>query len=543
MNSSDVKNLPAGRACLHAVGVSKNDLAKPFVAVVNSFNEVCPGHVHLRELVEEVKRGVRDAGGVPLEFGVIGVCDGIAMGHDGMRYSLPSREIIADSIEDMVRAHGIFDGLVILPACDKNAPAQVMAAARLDLPTIAVTAGPMKPGVVAGKEIDISQSFAARTQFAKGKISEAEYDEIVCSACPGAGSCAGLFTANSMACVIEALGLTLPGCATVHALDERKRKIAYASGKKIVDLIRKKLNVRKILTKKAFENAFAVDMAIGASTNTVLHLPAIAEETGLSFDLKKINSISKKTPNLVRVSPASSQHLSDLDRAGGIPAVMKELSKKKLLDLDALTVNGKLRDAIASFSSSSDLSIIRPISNPYSKTGGLKILWGSLAPAGAVIKESGVSSDVARPFKGKAIVFDSEEAVTKFINTKSIQPQSVIIIRYEGPKGGPGMREMLYPTSGITGLGLDSVVALVTDGRFSGATKGLCIGHVAPEAADAGPIALVKNGDEIVIDLDAGKIDLLVPAKELAARKKKWNPVSKPVPQKGVLANYRRSLG
>ncbi|MFA6048811.1 MAG: dihydroxy-acid dehydratase [Candidatus Micrarchaeia archaeon] len=542
MTPLEVRNLPAARAALHALGVSKEDLQKPFVAIVDSFNEVCPGHLHLRGLAAEIKRGVRAAGGIPLEFGAIGVCDGIAMGHDGMRYSLPSREIIADSIEDMVRAHGIFDGIVIVPACDKNAPAQVMAAARLDLPAIAVTAGPMKPGKVAGKEVDIAAAFAADAQRARKTISEAQYEEVVCNACPGAGSCAGLFTANSMACVIEAMGLTLPGCATAHAVDDKKGKIAFESGQKIVQLIKGKVSARKILTRKAFLNAFAVDMAIGASTNTVLHIPAIASEAGVEFDLDEINRISAKTPNLLKLSPAGPHHMSDFDAAGGIPAVMKELATLKLLDESALTVNGALREVLKGLSGTRDSAVLRPASNPYSKRGGIKVLRGNLSPEGSVIKESAVDASVPRRFVGRAIVFDAEEDATKYIKTKTVAPNSVIVIRYEGPKGGPGMREMLYPTSAISGLGLDTKVALITDGRFSGATKGLCVGHVAPEAYAGGVIALVKTGDSIAIDLEKQRLDLLVPAKEIAARKKKWKPVEKKVPLRGVLANYKRSL-
>ncbi len=540
MTPLEVRNLPAARALLHALGLRKEDVSKPFVAVVNSFNEVCPGHLHLRELVAEVKRGVRDAGGVPLEFGAIGVCDGIAMGHEGMRYSLPSREIIADSVEDMVRAHGIFDGIVIVPACDKNAPAQVMAAARLDLPTIAVTAGPMKPGKAGGKEIDIAAAFAVDAQKARKTISEEQYEEVVCNACPGAGSCAGLFTANSMACVIEALGLTLQGCATAHAVGEKKGKIAFESGKKIVELVKKKVTARKILNRRNFLNAFAVDMAIGASTNTVLHIPAIAQEAGLEFGLDEINKISAKTPNLLKLSPAGVHHMSDFDSAGGIPAVMKELATLKLLDEEALTVNGRLGDVLKTFSGTLNEQVIRPSSNPYSARGGIKILRGNLAPQGSVIKESAVDASVPRRFVGKALVFDAEEDATKHIKEKSVAPNSVIVIRFEGVKGGPGMREMLYPTSAIAGLGLDTKVALITDGRFSGATKGLCVGHVAPEAYEGGLIGLVKDGDEIAIDLEKQVLELLVPEKELAARKKSWKRVEKKIPERGVLANYKR---
>ncbi|MFQ5406118.1 MAG: dihydroxy-acid dehydratase [Candidatus Micrarchaeia archaeon] len=541
MKPSNVKKLPAARALLHALGLQENEIEKPFVAVVNSFNEVCPGHLHLRELVNEIKKGVKEAGGIPLEFGAIGVCDGIAMGHAGMKYSLPSREIIADSIEAMVRSHGIFEGLVIVPACDKNAPAQAMAAARLNLPTIAVTAGPMKPGKVSGKEVDIVSAFAADAQKAKKTITQEQYEEIVCNSCPGAGSCAGLFTANSMACVIEALGLTLKGCATSHALDGSKKTIAFESGKKIVQLIKDNLTAKKILTQNAFLNAFAVDMAIGASTNTVLHIPAIAKEANLDIDLNKINEVSFKTPNLVRLSPSSNYHMNDFDAAGGIPSVMRELSSKGLLDEEVLTVNGKLAEVVKNYEGTKNEKVIRPIQNPYSQTGGIKILRGNLAKKGAVIKESAVDPSIAMPFAGKAKVFDCEEDATDFIKNHLLENETVIVIRYEGPKGGPGMREMLYPTSAVSALGKDAKIALITDGRFSGATKGISIGHVAPEACEGGLIAFVKDGDEITIDLDKAELNLKISKEELEKRKKNQVPKENEIPR-GVLANYRRTL-
>jgi dihydroxy-acid dehydratase len=533
MDSSDVKKLPAARALLFGIGLDEEEIEKPLVAVVNSFNEIVPGHIHLNELAKAAKNGVREAGGVPLEFPVIGVCDGIAMGHEGMKYSLPSRELIADMVEDMVKAHGIFEGIVFLAACDKNVPGLLMAAARLNMPSIFVTAGPMLPGKVQDKCVDIHHAFAADGKLAKGKISEKEYNEIVRNCCPGPGSCAGLYTANSMACVTEALGMSLPGCSTAHAVHEKKRRLATESGRRIMSLIKDGVTSRKIMTEAAFENAFAVDMAIGGSTNTVLHIPAIADEAGYSFDLERINDISQRTPNLVKIAPSSEYMMIDFENAGGIPAVMWQLKKKNLIK-DTLTVyGGKWGEAQII-----DTMVIRPIETPYSRTGGIVILKGSLAPGGAVIKKSGVSDEVSDPFVGFASVHNSEEEATEFIKKSDLESGTVILIRYEGKAGGPGMREMLYPTSAISGLGLDTDIALVTDGRFSGATSGISIGHVEPEAFFGGPIALVENGDKIRISLKERKIDLLVGEGEMKKRKMRWKPVRKDVP-KGVLSSYR----
>ncbi|MFQ5800942.1 MAG: dihydroxy-acid dehydratase [Candidatus Hydrothermarchaeales archaeon] len=536
MKPRDVKNLPAAKALLYGIGLDDEEIERPTVAVVNSFNEIVPGHIHLNELAEAVKNGVREAGGVPLEFPAIGVCDGIAMGHDGMKYSLPSRELIADMVEDMVRAHGIFEGIVFLAACDKNVPGLLMAAARLDMPSIFVTAGPMLPGEYQNRCIDIHNAFAADGQYAKGKLTKVEYDKIIRTCCPGPGSCAGLYTANSMACVTEALGMSLPGCATAHAVHEKKRRIATESGREILRLIKERTTAKMIMNETAFENAFAVDMAIGGSTNTVLHIPAIAKEAGFTFDLERINGINRKTPNIVKIAPSSGYMMIDFENAGGVPAVITQLKKKGIVK-DTLTVHGpRWQDARVL-----NKEVIRPIETPYSPTGGIAILKGTLAPEGAVIKESGVASDVPDPFVGEAIVFNSEEEVTEFIKKGDLKASTVIVIRYEGKAGGPGMREMLYPTSAISGLGMDAFVALITDGRFSGAPRGISIGHVEPEAYFGGPIALVKKGDEIRISLKERRIDLLVSEEEMKKRKKEWRPVEKEVPT-GILSTYRANF-
>ncbi|MCX6798758.1 MAG: dihydroxy-acid dehydratase [Candidatus Diapherotrites archaeon] len=541
MKPEEVKRLPAAEALLFADGLREEEIGKPFIAIANSFNEITPGHIHLNKLGEAVKRGVREAGAVPLEFHTIGVCDGIAMGHSGMKYSLPSRETIADSIEEMVRSHGIFAGIVFIAACDKNIPGHLKAAARLNLPSVFVTAGPMQPGVYKGKKIGVKAAFEARAQLEAGKISREEYRQIVCSACPGAGTCAGLYTANSMACVTEALGLSLPLCATTAALDPAKEQIAFESGKLAVELAAKNLTARKIMTPAAFGNALRVDMAIGASTNTMLHVPDIAAEAGVKIDLKKIGGLSGTTPNLVKLNPSSDYFMTDLHEAGGIPAVMAELKKKNLI-ADTATVEGKMFGRLAG-ASIKNKEVIRPIENPYSKSGGIAILYGNLAPEGSVVKTSGISPQFPQIFEGKAFVFDSEEDAGAFIAKGKIPKASVIVIRYEGMVGGPGMREMLYPTAGISGLGLDDHVALLTDGRFSGATRGACIGHIAPEAALGGNIALARNGDTIKIDLKKKRIDLRVSLAELKKRKSAWKKKFKlcELPE-GVLRNYRERL-
>ena len=531
--------MPAARALLYADGLKKDDFGKKFVAVVNSYNDIVPGHIHLRALGDEVKRAIKDAGAIPFEFDTIGVCDGIAMGHEGMKFSLPSRELIADSIEIMIRSHGIFDGIVFIGACDKNLPGMLIAAARLNLPSIFLTSGPMMPGEYKGKKIGVKAAFEARALHDLGKISKDDYEELVCSACPGAGTCAGLYTANSMACITEALGLSLKGCATVHAVDEKKKEVAYGTGKKIIELIDKNIRAKDIMKKESFENAFRVDMAIGASTNTMLHLPDIAKEAGLKFDFKWINRISESTPNLVKLNPNSDYFMIDLHNAGGIPAVMAELKKGNLLK-DSLCVDGMMFERLQDAKNLNE-NVIFPFEKPYSRNGGIAILFGSLAKEGAVIKTAGLSSDFPKIFQGTAKVFDSEEAATKFIDSGKAKKGDVIVIRYEGKLGGPGMREMLYPTAAISAIGLDKDVALITDGRFSGATKGLSIGHVMPEAALGGAIGIVKNGDRIKIDLAKKKIDLLVGEREIKSMLKKFKPKMQKVNSK-VLESYRKRI-
>ncbi len=536
MKPSEIKQLPAARSLLYADGLKREELDKPAIAIVNSFNEITPGHIHLRELGEEAKKGVRKAGGTPFEFHTIAICDGIAMGHQGMKYSLPSRETIADSIEEMVAGHGVFEGIVFIAACDKNLPGHLKAAARLNLPSIFVTGGPMMPGDYKGRKLGVKDSFEAKAQHEKGKISNEEYEEIVCSSCPGAGSCAGLYTANSMACVTEALGLSTAMCATTHAVHKEKKQQAFNAGKKILDLVKQGLKARDLMTKESFENAFRVDMAIGASTNTVLHIPDIAGEAGVDIDLKKINNWSSETPNLVKLNPASSNFMIDLHNAGGIPAVMAELKKKDLIH-DLPTVDGEMFARLEK-AELKDKEIIRPAKNPFSETGGISILYGNLAMEGSVLKESALSDDFPRVFEGEARVFNSEEQATEHIEGPELSKGQVLIIRYEGKIGGPGMREMLYPTASISGLGMDKEIALLTDGRFSGATKGLSIGHVEPEAARGGAIGVVENGDRIRIDLDKKTIDLVVDEAELKKRLSSFKPELKELPN-GVLKSYR----
>jgi dihydroxy-acid dehydratase len=537
MNTKQVKDLPAARCLLYADGIQESEMEKPFIAVVNSFNEVNPGHIHLQKLGERVKEGIRSAGGVPLEFHTIAVCDGIAMGHEGMKYSLPSRETIADSIEEMIRGHGIFEGAVFIASCDKNLPGHLKAAARLNLPSIFVTGGPMMPGRYGERRLGVKAAFEARSQYERKKISRKEYEELVSRTCPGAGSCSGLYTANSMACITEALGLSLKYCATVHALDPAKEDLAFTSGQQIMQLVKTGRRVTDIVTQKTIENAFRVDMAIGASTNTLLHVPDFAAELGFNFDLSEIERLNSTTPNLARLNPATELYMIDLHHAGGIPAVMGELQKSQLL-YNTPTVDGRLFDRIDG-EHTKDATVIRPIEKPYSTSGGLAVLYGNLAEDGAVIKEAAVSPNFPRVFCGNALVFDSEEAVNEYFATEEVEKGSVIVIRYEGKVGGPGMREMLYPTSAISGLGLDEDVALITDGRFSGASKGPCIGHIQPEAALGGNIALVENGDQIKIDLEKKRIDLLIDEHELDSRRAKLHIQLKSLPQ-GVLKNYRR---
>ncbi len=527
---------------MSGAGINIKDTDKPHVGIIYSPNEICPGHVHLENLANQVAYGIHSNGGVPVKMTAgVGVCDGVAMGHPGMMYSLPSRGTNADAAEEMIRAHGIFDGVVYIIACDKNAPGYLMAAARMnDLPEICISTGPMLPGNYRGRDIDVVDAFAARAQFDLEKIGKDEYREIVANACPGYGSCSGLFTANSMACVAEALGMTLPGCATIPAVDAKKKVIAEQTGKQIMNLIYAGTPAKDILTEEAFLNAIAVDMAIGASTNTVLHIPAIAEEAGIDIDLDSFDKLSKVTPNMVRLAPATvgdkKYFMVDFDRAGGIPAVMKELSYNGLIH-DVQTVYGKLSERFE-IAEIIDANVIRPIDNSYSSEGGIAILRGNLAPEGSVVKTTGISPNVPKVFDGIARVFNSEEEATGYINGGNVVKGDILVIRYEGPIGGPGMREMLYPTSAITGLGMGDDVALITDGRFSGGTTGLCVGHVEPEAYLGGPLAFVEHGDLIRIDLNNRAIDLSVDNTTLAQRKEGWVPVEKDVP-KGVLRNYR----
>ena len=540
MNSKNIRQLPAAKSLLYGTRLDREDIEKPLVAIFYSQNEITPGHLHLDQLADQVKLGVAEAGGRAIKINAgLGVCDGIAMGHNGMKYSLPSRELNRDCVIDMILAHGIFDGIVYIGACDKNIPGYLMAAATIDLPGIFVTTGPMFPGCVNDKKVDVIDSFAADAQYALKKISPEEYEELIESSCPSAGSCAGLFTANSMACVAEALGLTVPGMATAHAMDNKKYRLALKTGRVIIDLIRKGISTRKIMTENAFYNALAVDMAIGASTNTVLHVPAIAKEAGFDFNLDKINEISKKTPNLLKLSPASAFRMIDFDMAGGIPLVMKRI--EHLLDGNAMTVTGKLSEKLAATKDNGDDTIVKTAAKPYAKSGGIAVYRGNLAPLGSVIKESAVKTEVPMLFKGIARVFNDELDATDYIKAGKVVKGDIIIIRYEGPAGGPGMSEMLYPTSAIKGLGLDTEVALITDGRFSGGTAGICIGHVEPEAYAGGPIAFVENGDKIEIDREKHEINLQVEPAVLEKRKASWKRIEKPAPTK-LLQNFRKSF-
>lgn len=523
------------RALLKACGVKEKDLEKPFIAVVNSYTEIVPGHIHLQELGRAVKEGIREAGGLPFEFHTIAVCDGLAMGHKGMKYSLPSRDVIANSIEIMIEAHA-FDGMVLIPACDEIVPGHLMAAGRLNIPTIVLTGGPMLPGSFKGKSVDIIDVFEAVGEVSRGKMKEYELKELENCACPGAGTCAGMFSANTLACGVEALGLSLPGCATCHALDQKKIEIAQQTGRQIVDLVTEKITARRIMTYSAFQNWIRVSLAVAGSTNDVLEVLAIAKECELEISIDLFDELSKATPHICNMRPGGRYTLLDLDRAGGVQAVMKRL--EPLLALDPLTVNGKRVGENINKAKILDEEVVRPLSDPVHPAGGLAILYGSLAPKGAVVKQSAVADGMLR-FKGRARVFDSEEEAQQEILSGKIEKGDVVVIRYEGPKGGPGMREMLAPTSAICGLGLTESVALATDGRFSGGTRGPCIGHISPEAADGGPIALVKDGDTISIDIPQRRIDLEVDKEELKKRKSQLLPKEEIV--SGYLSQYRRN--
>jgi dihydroxy-acid dehydratase len=527
------------RSLLKAVGLTDEEMELPFIAVVNSWNEVIPGHIHLDKLAEAVKAGIRMAGGVPFEFNTIGICDGIAMGHSGMKNSLPSRELIADSIELMVEAHQ-FDGMVMIPTCDKIVPGHLMAAGRLDIPTIVVTGGPMMPGIVGDEPRDVISLFEAVGARRNNKITEQELKNLEDCSCCGAGSCAGLFTANTMACVTEALGMSLPGCGTAHAVDAKKTRIAKRSGMKILELVKKGITPGKIVTQVSLDNAIRVDMAIGGSTNTALHLPAIAAEFGLDLSLSKFDELSIETPHLISLRPGGNRFLIDFERAGGVPAIQQRL--KDALDMDTLTVTGKsLKENLNEYiiiNPRANKEIIATIDSPVHSEGGIAVLRGSLAPQGSVVKQTAVSQKMQR-FSGKARVFDNEELSMKAIMDNKITAGDCIIIRYEGPKGGPGMREMLSPTAAIAGMGLMESVALVTDGRFSGGTRGPCIGHVSPEAAEGGPIAFVQDGDIIEIDIPARLLNLKVSKDEIDKRRKAWKAPA-PKATKGYLARYQR---
>ena len=527
------------RSLFKAMGYTDEELAGPLIGVANSFNEIIPGHFHLRAVTEAVKSGIRAAGGTPVEFGVPGVCDGIAMGHEGMRYSLPSRELIADTVEIMAQAH-MFDGLVLVPNCDKIVPGMLMAAGRLNLPAVVVSGGPMLAGELDGEKIDLNTVFEGVGAHAAGKIPAEQLQRIEDRACPGCGSCSGMFTANTMNCLAEVLGMALPGNGTIPAVDARRIRLAKAAGRKVMELVRAGLRPREIMTKTAFVNAFTVDMAIGGSTNTILHLPAIAREVGVEIDLNQINEISRRTPHLCHLRPAGPHHIEDLDAAGGIPAVMAVLAEKELVDTSCRTVTGRTVGENIEGARVLRSDVIRPLDNPHNQQGGLAVLFGSLAPGGAVVKQAAVDPAMLI-HEGPARVFDSEEEAVEAIMGGRINPGDVVVIRYEGPKGGPGMREMLTPTSAIAGMGLDKEVALLTDGRFSGATRGASIGHVSPEAAEGGPIALVEEGDRIRIDIPGCRLDLLVSGEELAARQKKWRAPSPRITH-GYLARYTKQV-
>jgi dihydroxy-acid dehydratase len=523
------------RSLLKADGLTDEEISRPLIAVVNSANEVIPGHLNLGHVADAVKAGIRMAGGTPLEFATIGICDGIAMNHAGMRYSLASREVIADSVELTVQAHA-FDAMVLIPNCDKVVPGMLMAAARLDIPAIVVSGGPMLAGSFGGKEVDLDTVFTAVGRHAAGEISDEQLCRLENDACPTCGSCAGLFTANSMNCLTEAIGMALPGNGTIPAVYSERLRLAKYAGMRIMELLERGITARQVMTPAAVRNAMTLDMAFGGSSNTVLHLTAIAHEAGADITLDDWSEVSAATPNLVRVSPASDFHMQDLHADGGIPAIMAELAKKGLVDLDVLTVTGQPMRATVEAGAKRGLGVIHDIEDPYYTQGGLRVMKGNLAPRGGVVKQSAVSAEM-RQHAGPARVFDNEEDAVSAILGGRILPGDVVVIRYEGPKGGPGMREMLTPTSAISGMGLATSVALITDGRFSGATKGPAIGHVSPEAAEGGPIALVNEGDTIALDIDAGTLTLRVADTELASRREAWVPKA-PNIQSGYLARY-----
>ena len=527
------------RSLMKAMGYTDEEIKRPIIGIANSFNEIIPGHIHLRQVVDAVKAGVRMAGGTPVEFGGIGVCDGIAMNHLGMRYSLASRELIADSVEVMAQAHP-FDGLVVVPSCDKITPGMIMAILRLNIPAIVISGGPMLTGNWHGKKVNLISVFEGIGAVRSGKMTEEELCSLEDEACPTCGSCAGMFTANSMNCLSEALGLALPGNGTIPAISAKRYRLAKKTGMKIMELVEKDIKPRDIATDEAFKNAIAVDMALGCSTNTVLHVPAIAHEAKVDLPLDVFNEMSMKTPHLCNMIPGGTHSLYDLDLAGGIQAVMNELDKTGVINGDVMTVSGKRAKENFSASPVRDHEVIRPVDNPYHKEGGIAILYGNLAPEGSVVKQSAVAQEMLK-HKGPARVFESEDEAYEAILAGRINPGDVVVIRYEGPKGGPGMPEMLSPTSAIVGMGLDRQVALLTDGRFSGGTKGAAIGHISPEAAEGGPIGLIQEGDIISIDIPARRLDLEVDEAELEKRRAAWKE-PEPRIKEGYLARYARMV-
>ena len=540
MRSDKIKVGPQAaphRSLLYALGLTDEEIQKPLIGIVSSQNDIVPGHMNLDKIVDAVKQGVALAGGVPIVFPAIAVCDGIAMGHEGMKYSLVSRELIADSTEAMAIAHA-FDALVMVPNCDKNVPGLLMAAARLNIPTILVSGGAMSAGIIGKKKLSLVSAFEGVGAYKAGKIDAKKLTEIEQKCCPSCGSCSGMFTANSMNCLTEVLGMGLPGNGTIPAVQSARIRLAKKAGMKVMELLEKNIRPRDIMTYDAFLNAMTVDMALGCSTNSMLHLPAIAHECGYKLDMHLANEISEKTPNLCHLSPAGPHFIEELNEAGGIPAVMKELDKKGLLKTDLMTVTGKTVAENIADAENKDEEIIRPVDKPYSVTGGIAALFGNLAPEGSVVKRSAVAPEML-VHKGPARVFDSEEEAIAAIWGGNIKDGDVVVIRYEGPKGGPGMREMLSPTSAIMGAGLGSTVALITDGRFSGASRGAAIGHVSPEAALGGPIGLIEEGDIISINIPEHKLDLEVSDEVLEERRKNWKP-RQPKITTGYLARYAK---
>lgn len=524
------------RALLYAGGLSRKSLAKPFIGLASSFTDIIPGHSHMRAIERAIENGVYSGGGVPFIFGLPGICDGIAMGHLGMRYSLASRELIADMLEAIVNAHSL-DGIICLTNCDKITPGMLMGVARLDIPAILVTAGPMISGRYQGRKLSlVRDTFEAVGRFKSGKISSQELACLEMEACPGSGSCQGLYTANTMSCITEALGMSLPGCGTSLAISSKKLRIAFESGERIVQLVKNRINPKRILTRGSFENAIMVDMALGGSTNTVLHLLAIANEAGVKLPLELFDRISRNTPHITNIRPQGEYFMEDLEYAGGVEGVLKRLAGRLN---NNITVSGERIQKLANQAEIFDPDVIRPIANPYHREGGIAILFGNLAPEGCVVKQSAVDEDTRR-FRGRARVFNSEERAMRAILRKEINKGEVVVIRYEGPKGGPGMREMLSPTSSLVGMGLAKEVALITDGRFSGGTRGPCIGHISPEAAAGGPLAIVRDKDVISIDIPKRKLELKITEKELKERLSKHKEVPRPKVREGYLTRYSR---